>query len=76
MYQNKGGELYNLNYAQVSSVAIDPIEKKPLVHFFPGSTVFSLGGGAAIFIAGIARTGKYPALIYRKRAGRYSRWKL
>jgi len=33
MYQNQGGVLYNLNYALASSVAIDPIEKKPLFHF-------------------------------------------
>jgi len=43
MYQNKDGTLYNLNYAIVSSVAADPVEKKPLFHFFPGSLVFSLG---------------------------------
>ncbi|MFC2035579.1 AmmeMemoRadiSam system radical SAM enzyme [Chloroflexota bacterium] len=43
MYQNRGGTLYNLNYAVVSSVARDPIEKKPLFHFFPGSLAFSLG---------------------------------
>jgi pyruvate formate lyase activating enzyme len=43
MYQNQHGNLYNLNYAVVSSMASDPIEKKPLFHFFPGSTVFSLG---------------------------------
>jgi pyruvate formate lyase activating enzyme len=43
MYQNRDGVLYNLNYAVVSAVAADPIEKKPLFHFFPGSQVFSLG---------------------------------
>lgn len=43
MYQNQGGILYNLNYAMVSSVAVDPIEKKPLFHFYPGTSVFSLG---------------------------------
>ena len=43
MYQNKDGTLYSLNYAQVSSMAADPIEKKPLFHFFPGSLAFSLG---------------------------------
>ena len=43
MYQNIDGILYSLNYAVVSSVAVDPIEKKPLFHFFPGSRVFSLG---------------------------------
>lgn len=43
MYQNRDGTLFNLNYAVVSSTAVDPIEKKPLFHFFPGSNVFSLG---------------------------------
>ena len=43
MYRNQDGTLVNLNYAIVSSMASDPIEKKPLFHFFPGSTVFSLG---------------------------------
>ncbi|MEA3442204.1 MAG: AmmeMemoRadiSam system radical SAM enzyme [Chloroflexota bacterium] len=40
---NRGGELYALNYAEVSSVAADHIEKKPLFHFFPGTFAFSLG---------------------------------
>ena len=30
-------------YGSCSSVAVDPIEKKPLFHFYPGSNVFSLG---------------------------------
>ncbi|MBC8274773.1 MAG: AmmeMemoRadiSam system radical SAM enzyme [Chloroflexi bacterium] len=41
--QNDGGVLHVLNYAQASSVAVDPIEKKPLFHFFPGSLALSLG---------------------------------
>ena len=43
MYQNRDGTLYNLNYAMVSSAAADPIEKKPLFHFYPGTLAFSLG---------------------------------
>ncbi len=43
MRQNRDGTLYVLNYGFASSVAVDPIEKKPLFHFFPGSRVFSLG---------------------------------
>ena len=43
MYQNRDGTLYSLNYGMVSSMAADPIEKKPLFHFFPGTTVYSLG---------------------------------
>jgi len=49
MYHNKDGALYNMNYAKASSVAVDPIEKKPLFHFFPGSQVFSLGGWGCNF---------------------------
>lgn len=41
--QNRDGALYSLIYEEVSSVAVDPIEKKPLFHFYPGSRVFSLG---------------------------------
>ena len=43
MYRNEGGKLYNLNYGKVSSLAVDPIEKKPLFHFHPASPCFSLG---------------------------------
>ncbi len=49
MYQNKDGVLYNMNYAQASSVAADPIEKKPLFHFFPGSLALSLGSWGCNF---------------------------
>lgn len=40
---NRGGTLYAATYAKVSSVAADPIEKKPLFHFHPGTTALSLG---------------------------------
>ena len=49
MYQNRNGVLYNLNYARASSVAADPIEKKPLFHFYPGSLCFSIGGWGCNF---------------------------
>lgn len=41
--ENIDGKLHTLIYAATSSVAVDPIEKKPLFHFYPGTTVFSLG---------------------------------
>jgi len=41
--KNIDGILYSLNYAKVSSVNLDPIEKKPLYHFYPGSNILSLG---------------------------------
>lgn len=40
---NKNGILYNLLDSYVSSWALDPIEKKPLFHFHPGSLVLSFG---------------------------------
>ena len=49
MYRNQEGILLNLNYAQASSVAIDPIEKKPLFHFYPGSMALSIGGWGCNF---------------------------
>ncbi len=41
--KNIDGKLYSLNYAKVSSLGIDPIEKKPLYHFHPQSEVLSFG---------------------------------
>jgi pyruvate formate lyase activating enzyme len=40
---NKDGELFNLVYGHPSSVNVDPVEKKPLFHFLPGSGVLSFG---------------------------------
>lgn len=40
---NKEGVLYSENYGRVSSVALDPIEKKPLYHYHPGEMILSLG---------------------------------
>ena len=39
--ENRGGELCSLNYSAVCSVNVDPIEKKPLFHFYPGSRSLS-----------------------------------
>lgn len=41
--QNREGRLESLNYGEVTSVALDPIEKKPLYHFYPGRDILSLG---------------------------------
>ena len=40
--ENREGTLYSLVYRRLISQAIDPIEKKPLFHFYPGSTAFSI----------------------------------
>ncbi len=41
--KNIDGKLYSLNYSKVSSIGIDPVEKKPLYHFHPQSDVLSVG---------------------------------
>lgn len=41
--KNVDGMLYSLNYGQLTSIAVDPMEKKPLFHFFPGETILSVG---------------------------------
>jgi len=41
--RNEGGQIKSLNYGRVTSLAIDPIEKKPLYHFYPGRVILSLG---------------------------------
>ena len=41
--KNENGDLYSLVYGACSAIAVDPIEKKPLKQFFPGTKVFSVG---------------------------------
>jgi pyruvate formate lyase activating enzyme len=41
--RNIDGELFSLNYGKVTAIALDPIEKKPLVNFHPGSYILSAG---------------------------------
>lgn len=41
--KNVDGTLYALTYGRVVSIAIDPIEKKPLNHFYPGASALSIG---------------------------------
>ncbi len=41
--KNIRGDLFLLVYGKASSIGLDPIEKKPLFHFLPGSQVFSFG---------------------------------
>lgn len=41
--KNVGGKLYSLGYGTSTGFAIDPIEKKPLNHFLPGSKILSFG---------------------------------
>ena len=37
------GQLVSKNYGMITSMALDPVEKKPLAHFYPGRSILSLG---------------------------------
>lgn len=41
--QNYEGKLYSIGYGRPTGFAIDPIEKKPLNHFLPGTSILSFG---------------------------------
>ncbi len=41
--RNVGGKLYSLGYGRPTGFAIDPVEKKPLNHFLPGTGILSFG---------------------------------
>jgi len=40
---NRGDAINCNNYGQITSLALDPIEKKPFYHFYPGSKILSVG---------------------------------
>ncbi len=47
--QNCGGHLYTLIYGIASSLSANPIEKKPLYHFYPGSVALTVGSWSCNF---------------------------
>jgi pyruvate formate lyase activating enzyme len=53
--ENRGGTLYTHAYGKLVARNIDPIEKKPLYHFFPGSTSFSIATPGCNFQCGFCQ---------------------
>ena len=41
--RNDGGRLVAETYGEIAAIYLDPIEKKPLYHFYPGSNILSIG---------------------------------
>ncbi|MBU3175976.1 AmmeMemoRadiSam system radical SAM enzyme [Clostridium estertheticum] len=52
---NHEGKLYTTNYGEITSMAQDPIEKKPLYHFKPGSNIISVGSFGCNFSCGFCQ---------------------
>ncbi len=53
--QNIKGILYTHNYAKLVAANVDPVEKKPLYHFLPGSLAFSVAGAGCNFRCGFCQ---------------------
>ncbi|HPX11801.1 MAG TPA: radical SAM protein, partial [Syntrophales bacterium] len=47
--ENREGILYALNYGRIVAENVDPIEKKPLFHFLPGSRSYSIASAGCNF---------------------------
>jgi len=70
---NRGGAIVSDNYGFITSLALDPIEKKPLMHFQPGSFILSAGSfgcnmhcpfcqNSQISMIGLAGAGQSPLM--------------
>jgi len=47
--KNIGGQLYTLEYGDISSISANPIEKKPFFHFYPGTKALTIGSWSCNF---------------------------
>ena len=53
--ENRQGTLYTHAYGELIAQAVDPVEKKPLYHFFPGSTSYSIAAVGCNFQCGFCQ---------------------
>ncbi|MCX7956276.1 MAG: AmmeMemoRadiSam system radical SAM enzyme [Endomicrobia bacterium] len=53
--KNIEGKLYSLTYGIISSISMDPIEKKPLYHYYPGKMILSVGSFGCNFKCGFCQ---------------------
>jgi pyruvate formate lyase activating enzyme len=63
--ENVGGVLYTHAYGKVIAAHIDPIEKKPLYHFFPGTTSFSIATIGCNFRCGFCQNWQISQSTFR-----------
>jgi len=59
---NNDGELYTINYGEITSASLDPIEKKPLYYFKPHSQIFSVGSFGCNFTCSFCQN--YTLILY------------
>jgi len=59
--RNRNGALIAESYGKVTSIALDPVEKKPLYHFYPGSKILSIGSYGCNFNCGFCQNHRISA---------------
>lgn len=52
---HEDGKLYTINYGEVTSISLDPIEKKPLYYFKPSTNILSVGSFGCNFTCGFCQ---------------------
>jgi len=67
--QNKKGKLYTHVFSEVIAAHVDPIEKKPLHHFLPGTTSFSIATIGCNFRCPFCQNWEISQLSKRKEEG-------
>ncbi len=68
---NIGGKLYTLVYGLLAAANLDPIEKKPLMHFHPGAKVFSIATPGCNFFCRFCQNWDISQARREKIFGRY-----
>jgi pyruvate formate lyase activating enzyme len=64
--ENRDGVLYTHAYGRAIALHIDPIEKKPLYHFLPGSSSFSIGAAGCNFQCGFCQNWQISQIIKKE----------
>ena len=67
--ENRGGILYTHSYGKLVAQNIDPIEKKPLYHFCPGSKSFSIAAMGCNFQCGFCQNWQISQVSEAKKLG-------
>jgi pyruvate formate lyase activating enzyme len=67
--QNRDGALYTLVYGEVIASNVDPIEKKPLYHFLPGTLTYSIATMGCNFRCGFCQNWQISQMSKRKDSG-------
>jgi pyruvate formate lyase activating enzyme len=67
--QNQNGTLVTFAYGKVIAANVDPIEKKPLYHFFPGSLSFSIATAGCNFHCGFCQNWQISQISQRDGHG-------